>query len=381
MKAIIVGGGIIGASCAWRLASEGVDVIVLERGRLGQEASWAAAGLIGPQGEADAPGPFFDLCMAGKESFDRSVDRLMKESGVDPEYDRHGMLYVAFSDAEREELANRARWQRAAGAIAEELTLAQARKIAPTLSSKITAALHLPTNWRVDNRKLTLAYIGAAANAGAIFREGVRVDSIATRNGRAEAVVTSSGETLHADVIVNAAGSWAGELRGLEADQIRFFPVRGQILCFDMRPGLLQPSLFSPRGILVPRRDGRLLAGSVFEDAGFNKTLTLGAMAHILRAAAEMVPGLSELPFREAWAGLRPAADDLIPVIGPSLSISNVFYAGGHFRSGILLSSITGEIVADLVNGRAPEIDLAPLSPARFQLGVARAPLKVKPVV
>jgi len=381
VKALIVGGGIIGASCAWRLASDGVAVTVLERGRLGQEASWAAAGLIGPQGEADQPGPFFDLCMAGKESFDRSVERMTKESGVDPEYDRHGMLYVAFTQPERDELAARAAWQRAAGATAEELTPAQARKIAPALSPKITSALHLPTNWRTDNRKLTQAYIAAATNAGAEFREGVRIDAIEVTKGHASGIVTHGGESIAGDVIINAAGSWASELRGLETDNIRFFPVRGQILCFETRPGLIAPSLFSPRGILVPRRDGRLLAGSIFEDAGFNKTLTLGGMAHILRAACEMVPNLSELPFREAWTGLRPAVDDLMPVLGPSPSVPNVFYACGHFRSGILLSSLTGEIIADLVAGRAPKIDLAPFSPARFQNGVAKAPLKIKSVV
>ena len=128
MKVLIIGGGIIGASCAWRLASEGVAVTVLERGRLGQEASWAAAGLIGPQGEAEEPGPFFELCLAGKESFDRSVERLTKESGIDPEYDHHGMLYVAFSEHERDELASRARWQRAAGATVAELTTQQGAK-------------------------------------------------------------------------------------------------------------------------------------------------------------------------------------------------------------------------------------------------------------
>ncbi len=127
-------------------------------------------------------------------------------------------------------------------------------------------------------------------------------------------------------------------------------------------PVPFEPSLFSTRGILVPRRDGRLLAGSVFEEAGFNKTLTLGGMTHILRAATELVPSLSELPFREAWAGLRPATDDLLPVIGASPSIPNVFYACGHFRSGILLSSLTGEVIADLIKGRAPKIDLAPFA-------------------
>lgn len=381
MKALIIGGGVIGASCAWRLATEGVAVTVLERGRLGQEASWAAAGLIGPQGEADHPGPFFDLCMAGKESFDRSVERLTTESCIDPEYDHQGMLYLAFSQQERDELAARARWQRATGATAEELTPAQARKMAPALSPKITSSLHLPTNWRTDNRKLTQAYVAAATHAGAEFREGVRVDAIEMKKNQASGVVTHDGESIAGDVIINAAGSWASELRGLEADGIRFFPVRGQILCFETRPGLIAPSLFSPRGILVPRRDGRLLAGSIFEEAGFNKTLTLGGMAHILRAACEMVPDLSGLPFREAWAGLRPAVDDLMPVLGPSPSVPNVLYASGHFRSGILLSSLTGEIIADMVMGRAPKINLAPFSPARFRNGVEKVPLKIKSVV
>jgi len=381
MKAVIIGGGIIGASCAWRLASEGVEVVVLERGRLGQEASWAAAGLIGPQGEAEEPGPFFDLCMAGKESFDASVERLAKESGVDPEYDHQGMLYVAFTEHECDELAGRARWQRAGGGKVEELSTAEALKIAPALSPKIIYALYLPTNWRTENRKLTQAYVAAAANKGAEFREGVRIESIATKNGRATGVNTHGGETLAGDVVINAAGAWASELRGLEADKIRFFPIRGQILCFDTRPGAIEPSLFSTRGILVPRRDGRLLAGSIFEDAGFNKTLTLGGMSHILKAACELVPTLSELPFREAWTGLRPAADDLLPVIGASPSVSNVFYACGHFRSGILLSSLTGELIADLVKGRAPKIDLAPFTPARFQKGVVKAPIKTKSVV
>jgi hypothetical protein len=102
------------------------------------------------------------------------------------------------------------------------------------------------------------------------------------------------------------------------------------------------------------------------EEAGYNKAVTLAGIEKIAHAAAMMVPGMGQLPFREAWAGLRPATRDFMPVIGPSPSAANVFYATGHFRSGILLSAITGEIAADLVNGRAPVIDLAPFAPARF---------------
>jgi glycine oxidase len=372
VKAIVVGGGIIGASIAWRLAADGVSVVVLERGRLGREASWAAAGLISPQGEAHEPGVFFDLCVRGKQSFDAVVERLARASGVDPEYDPDGLLYVAFDDAVRDELRARARWQRAAGAEVEELTPREALKLAPALSPQVIYALYLPTNRRTENRKLTQAYVNAAARAGAEFRESARVDSITTQSGRATGVRLDDGSALDADVIINAAGAWAGQIRGLEADAIRFYPVRGQIICFDTRPGLIGPSLFSGDGILVPRRDGRLLAGSVFEDAGFNKSVTLDGMERIVRAARALAPSLAEIPFREAWAGLRPATDDLLPVIGPSPSVANVLYAAGHFRSGILLSALTGELIADLVKGRKPALDLDPFAPARFRDGRAR---------
>jgi glycine oxidase len=380
VKALVIGGGIIGSSVAWRLASDGVQVTVFERGRLGQEASWAAAGLIGPQAEAHEPGAFFELALAGKRSFDAIVDRLATDSGVDPEYDEHGVLYVAFDEAARAELQSRARWQRAAGGEVNELTPREAFRLAPILSEKIIFALYMPTNRRVENRKLTLAYVNAATHAGAEFREGVRIDSIEVTGGRATGVRLTDGSLEEGDVVINAGGTWAGYVRGLEDDRIRFYPVRGQILCFDGRPGLVGPSLFSGSGILVPRRDGRLLAGSIFEDAGFNKSVTLDGMERILRAVRAMVPSIASVPFREAWAGLRPASDDLLPVLGASPTVENVFYAAGHFRSGILLSALTGEVIADLVQGRKPSIDLAPFSPARFRNGTAR-PVKLDQMI
>ena len=379
VKAIVIGGGIIGASVSWRLAGEGLEVTMLERGRLGLEASWAAAGLIAPQAEAHEPGPFFDIAMEAKRSFDENVERLTRESGVDPEYDEHGVLYVAFDSATVEDLKARAAWQQAGGGIVEELTAAQALKLAPTLSREVVYALHMPTNRRTDNRKLTQAYINAAVNKGARIREGARVDAIIERGGKASGVRLDDGSTESADVVVVAAGAWSSEIRGLEQDKIRFYPVRGQIICFDARPGVLAPSLFSGDGILVPRRDGRIIAGSIFEEAGFNKSVTMAGMEVILRAVRRLSPQLGSIPFREAWAGLRPATDDLLPVIGPSPTISNVIYASGHFRSGILLSSLTGEIVADLVKERKPRIDLNDVLPARFYEGRAqKVPLTLK---
>jgi glycine oxidase len=379
LKAIVIGGGIIGCSVAWRLAAEGVATTVLERGRVGQEASWAAAGMIAPQAEADGPGPFFDFCMKARDAFETIVDRLVRDGGVDPEYDRAGILYVALDETERAQLERRAKWQRAVGAPVEELTGAEARRVEPMLSPETVYAIHMPTNRRADNRKLTQAYAAAARKAGAELVEGARVEALAICGGRAVGdvqasglvqacgVVMDDGSTREADVVINAAGSWAGEVRGLEADRVKLHPVRGQIVCFEMTPGTIGPALFSLRGYLVPRRDGRLLAGSTMEEAGYNKVVTLAGLEKIARGAAAIAPALGDAPFRQAWAGLRPATRDLLPVLGFSPSVPNVLWAVGHFRSGILLSAITGEIIADLVKGRRPAIELDAFSAARFR--------------
>ncbi|MGH8013742.1 MAG: glycine oxidase ThiO [Candidatus Binataceae bacterium] len=366
MKAIVIGGGIVGNSVAWRLARDGIAVTVFERGRIGREASWAAAGMIAPQAEAQEPGVFFDLCMHARMVFEATVERLVADSGVDPEYDRAGILYVALNETERVHLEERARWQRKAGAIVEEFDAAQARKLEPALSPAIGFALHLPDNRRTDNRKLTQAYANAAIRFGARLVEGAAVDEVIVDGRGVSGVRLHDGARHEADVVVNAAGSWAGDIHGLEADHVKLHPVRGQILCFETRPGLLGPAVFSARGYVVPRRDGRLLAGSTMEEAGYDKSVTLGGMEKIIRGVNDMIPSLVATPFREAWAGLRPAARDLLPVIGASPSMPNVFYATGHFRSGILLSALTGATIADLVKGRQPSIDLTPFSPARF---------------
>lgn len=366
MKAVIVGGGIIGGAIAWRLARDGVAATVLERGRLGREASWAAAGMIAPQAEAQSAGLFFDLCMAGRRVFAATVERLAADSGVDPEYDAQGILYLALDAAEHAELTARARWHRECGALVEELSPAEARRLEPAISPAVVHALHFPDNRRVDNRKLTQAYVAAALAAGAAFRENARVDAIVTAGGRATGVRLDDGARLDADLVIIAAGAWSHEIRGLEGDRVRLFPVRGQILCFEARPRLLGPALFSPRGYLVPRRDGRILAGSTMEEAGYDQSVTLAGIEKIARGVAAMAPAIGELRFREAWAGLRPATRDLLPVLGPSPTAPNVIWATGHYRSGILLSALTGEVIADLVAGRRPAIDPAPFSAARF---------------
>ena len=367
MKILVIGGGIIGNAVAWRLARAGVDVTILERGRAGQEASWAAAGMIAPQAEAEGPGPFLRFCVEGKKALEAVLPELMAESGVDPEYDvNSGVLYVALDEKERAELSARAAWQRAAGLRVEEISGDDARAIAPALSSQVIYALHFPHENRIENRKLTHAFLVAALKAGASLREETRVDAIETRGGKFAALRLHDGELLEADAAINAAGSWASLIRGIEADHVSLHPIRGQIVCFETQPNLVGPAIFSLRGYAVPRRDGRLVGGSTREQAGYSKNVTLEGMERIVRGVRDMLPALGAIRFREAWAGLRPAAIDFLPVLGPSPSIPGLYYATGHFRSGILLAAITGKVMAAMVRGATPDNDLSPFSPARF---------------
>src|SRR5207245_8765537 len=219
-KILIIGGGIIGSAVAWRLACEGAAVTVLERARIGQEASWAAAGMIAPQAEAQGAGPFFDLCIRARDAVAGTIETLRAEAGVDPEYDQAGILYVAFNDGERAELEERGRWQVRAGGAVEELSAAAARKIEPAISPEITFALYLPMDRRTDNRKLTHAYVNAAIARGATFVEGAGVDAVMPRGALATGVRLHYGRIFDSDVVVNAAGAWAGAIRGLEADRV-----------------------------------------------------------------------------------------------------------------------------------------------------------------
>jgi len=372
MRVLIVGGGIVGNAVAWRLARAGIDATVLERGRAGQEASWAAAGLIAPQAEAEAPGPFLHFCVQAKQAFEALLEPLIAESGIDPEYERDsGVLYVALNAQERAELMRRAGWQREAGLVVEEIDGTAARKVVPQLSPATEFALYFRNDFRAENRKLTQAYLAAALRAGATLREEAAVEALALRGGRIAGVHLNGGELIEADAVVNAAGAWAGEIKGAEADNIHLFPIRGQIVCFETIPGTLPVGVFSLRGYVVPRRDGRLLAGSTRERAGFSKTVTLEGMERITRGLKDMLPTLSGLRFREAWAGLRPAVEDLLPVLGLSPTVPGLYYAAGHFRSGVLLSAITGEVITALLTGRKPDADLEPFSPRRFQSAAA----------
>ena len=190
---------------------------------------------------------------------------------------------------------------------------------------------------------------------------------IAIERGKVLGIETSLGFVAAATVVL-AAGAWTSliDLSGVSLSSIRIEPVRGQMLCFQTSPQLFRHVLYTARGYLVPRRDGRVLAGSTLEHAGFDKSVTNEGAASIKSMASEISPALEHLPLIDSWAGFRPRAADDLPVLGPRQGIEGLIYATGHYRNGILLAPITGETIADLiVSGVAPRA-IETFSPDRF---------------
>jgi glycine oxidase len=374
----VVGGGVAGLAAARELARRGLKVAVLDDGKAGA-ASRAAAGMLAPQAEADRADELFELLCASREMYPDFAESLLRESGVDIELDRTGTLYLALNDEDAEEVERRFAWQSGAGLEVERLTAREARALEPNVSAGVRVALRFPRDWQVENRRLAVALDAAAEAAGARIIRAAEARGVRVADGRAVGVVTSEGE-LDAGAVVFAAGAWNSQLhkfsddgQPLLSDDPEVEPVRGQMLCYrqpDALAALVRHVVYSPRGYLVPRRDGRLLAGSTTEHAGFDCRVTENGARLIAAQAAELAPAVAMLDVTDSWAGLRPRAADGLPVLGESAGVRGLFYAAGFYRNGILLAPAAGEIVADLLTNGATRLSprvLKPFSPARFR--------------
>ncbi|HEX6716228.1 MAG TPA: glycine oxidase ThiO, partial [Pyrinomonadaceae bacterium] len=344
---VIVGGGVIGLTIARALALRGVrDVSLIERGGLGTEASFAAAGMLVPQAEADAQDDFFNLAIQSRDLYPSFAAALREETGIDVELDTTGTLYLALNEYDHDEIEKRYEWQTRAGLSVEMLDAAAARELEPCISELTVGALLFQQDIQVENRRLLTALANSINKLGVTIVTQTTVESLIIEEHRVTGVQTNQG-TVACSVAVIAAGSWTSFIKSSVPCNIpQVEPVRGQMVCLEAKPQLTRHVIYSPRGYIVPRQDGRLLAGSTSERVGFAKCVTAGGISTILRNALEISPSVANLPVVDTWAGLRPRAADGLPVLGPCGEIDGLFYATGHYRNGILLAPLTGELVS-----------------------------------
>src|SRR6185295_1745767 len=362
----IVGGGVMGCAIALRLAQRGADVIVVERGIPGAEASSAAAGILGPQWEAEGAGPLLDLGLRSRALYPAFAAELRELSGIDIGHAKSGLLEVALDEAGAQALAARRVWQFGRGLRAELLNAAEVRAAEPHLGPGVLSALRLPDEGHVNARALARALSQGAAIAGATFLQGHYVRRVAVSGNRVTGVELD-GETLHAKIVVIAAGSWSSLVEGGGVPPPTVRPARGQMVAIEMRPPLFRHVIAAHgRGYLVPRLDGTVLAGSTLEMVGYRKEVTVAGLSEILGMVRALVPDLDHAPGVETWSNFRPYTDDHLPVLGRT-GVEGLVLATGHYRYGILLTPITAQLIAELITTGAATVDLTPFSAARFR--------------
>lgn len=361
---VIIGGGVIGLAIARALGRRGLrDLIVIEKNQFGREASWAAGGILAPQVEADRADDFFRLARASRDLYRGFATALQDETAIDVELDTTGTLYLAFTEAQEKELRARYAWQQSEGLEVEWLDDADARRLEPNLSDEVRCALRFPNDFQIENRRLVEALVSANQKAGARMLAHTEVTSIAIEQQRVTGVETSRG-FIGARVVVLAAGAWSSTVDLPVRIAVR--PIRGQMLCFKTESQFARHVIYSSRGYLIPRRNRRLLAGSTNEDVGFEKRVTDGGVSEIKSMAREIMPALIDLPLADSWAGFRPRTADGLPVLGPSRKTSGLFYATGHYRNGILLAPITGELIGEAIAAGNSSPLLQAFSPDRL---------------
>ena len=347
---VVVGGGVVGAAVAWFLAGEGVGVTLFERGDIAGEASGAAAGMLAPLSEAEDDGPLRRRGLESLAVFAEIVAALRDRTGIDPEFVPSGVLRVAESEREAEALRARARTEADLGLT--WLDRQELRSAAPGVAPSLRGALLAADECHVRSPLLVRAYIAAARQRGAVIRTGSDVRGLLREGGRVVGVRTSEGDR-GCDVVVLCAGCWtATSAEWLGTRPIPIEPVRGQIVSVDMPVPAFGPIVWGRGAYLVPKRDGSLVIGATLERVGFDRSVTAAGVRSLLAGAEALVPDLGVRGFRGAWAGLRPDTPDHMPLVGPVPGIDGVVLAAGHYRNGVLLSPVTGRLVADGVLGK-----------------------------
>jgi len=348
--AIVIGGGIIGLSLARELRKYGASVLVVERGEPGREASSAAGGMLGDETLA----VLRPLATASAEMYPEFAHEIEDESGLKVDLRCEGaLLFLAPGHAE----------DQLAGSSPLPAPLAE---LEPALAVSGRQGFFLKER-SVCPRALTAAVLKAAHHRGVDISSGTTVVSVDVAGGRAVGVTTNK-TAYRAAKVVNCAGAWAGQIGPFP---VPTRPVKGQMVCFAMPSReFLKRVVRAPEIYLIPRSDGRLLAGATVEEAGFDKRTVPDTIQTLRRAAIAMLPALESAHVLEAWAGLRPGTPDNLPILGTT-SVPGYFMATGHFRDGILLAPVTARAMAQLLETGKSEYDLAPFSAIRFALRAA----------
>ncbi|MFP7296965.1 glycine oxidase ThiO [Neobacillus niacini] len=354
----VIGGGINGASIAYQLSKIGRKVIMIEKNQLACQASSAAAGMLAAQAELEQDGPLFQMALKSQKMFSDLSSELFEYSGIDIEYVNKGMLKIAETEEIALDVKKQVTFQRKWDPAIKWLDTKALREMEPSLSPSIAGGMYLPNDGHVQPAKLTQAFAKAAVHFGAEIHQNTEVLSFKFENSKVRGVITNNG-IVSCDQVVVATGAWSAKLMRESGIDINVYPVKGE--CFSVRTekSIINTTIFSDkRCYLVPKRNGEIYIGATMIEGTYENSVTPKGIASLIERATQLVPQIKDAAWERVWSGIRPQTGDGLPYIGEHLRWKGLFVAAGHFRNGILLSPITGKLVADLVTGSLLNDDL-----------------------
>ena len=364
---VILGGGIIGCSIAYQLARRGIGVVVLEAGDIGAQASSAATGLLAPfkpLGKLDDP--YLVLQRASLALFPTLAKELEEFTGLSVGYRETGCVRVV-PIGQLARLQDWAASWRSRGVAMTVLQGEELTHIEPALSEAYQVAVSIPCEPQVQATAYMAAIARAAVLSGARLVSGCQVIGVDRDGSRVIAVRTADGDKIACGSLVLATGAWSAQVSDdLLGVQLPVTPANGQSIEVRQPDQAVQHIVFGESIYLAPKHDGRLFIGATHSDTGFTPTVSSQASSHLLDAATRLVPSLSASVVERAWAGLRPATPDRRPILDLAPDWSNVALACGHNGFGMLLSAITGQVIADLITGERVSELARPFGLSRF---------------
>ncbi|OPA77763.1 glycine oxidase ThiO [Paenibacillus selenitireducens] len=358
---VIIGAGVIGCSIAYQLARRGISTRVYDKNQIGAEASSAAAGMLAAQAEFMDSRPLFDLARQSRSLFPALAEELKACSGVDIGFVHHGLLRVARTPEDVLTYQNMASQHVGLGEEAQWLSPEQALELESGLSPSIHGALYFPQDGQVYASQLTLAYAQAAASYGAVFQEFAEVQEIIEDHGCVTGV-RLQGEVIPCSNVIVASSMWTQELLSKNGLHVPLFPVKGECIAVKSMKPLLRRTIYTDGCYLVPKSNGEIFIGATVHPHSYDRKVSIGGIAALIQAAEELIPSIRSAEFSRAWSGLRPQTPSGLPYLGEHPMLKHAFIASGHYRNGILLSPITGMLMADLIEGKPPAADLTPFA-------------------
>ena len=354
---IIVGGGILGMLTARSLHDAGLKVMLIERGELGRESTWAGGGILSPLYPWRYPDAVSVLAKASQQQYPELCQALLAESGVDPQYINSGSLYADDSELEAAKL-----WaQRYAYKLEHFTSFAAMQDCETQINTDWTRGIYVPDVAQVRNPRIAHSLRSGLRLRPMTIAEFSPVDELLIENNQAVGVRVGYSVFKAGKVIVTA-GAWTGLFPAVQLSPIKIEPVLGQMILFRAEKGLLKRIVMHQGRYLIPRKDGRILCGSTLEYQGFQKQTTEQAKQELREFAYDLMPALRDLPVLNHWCGLRPGSPNGIPYIGEHPEIKGLYVNAGHYRNGVVLSPASVDLLTALLLEQTPKINPAPYS-------------------